>query len=653
MAGFERLCKESPDGSMASGYSPGMNVASSHNQKDSNCNLDSDTLLCDPCKFDETKEQAVGFCSVCLEYLCNSCIKEHKKAKMTRGHRVILQEIQTNAAAFKEIRKLIICPFHADMNIVYRCDDHDVLACISCKAETHRKCENVYEIGKSNGSDTVLKDVLDSLREIEEASRNVQKAKKENIDHLYQEQSKILYETKTYCEEIINTVKEHEVKIENETKEKIELAVSEVKKDLDESTRLAEEGENSKNMVEAVLKYMANDTAVIIAHQLNSKAQQVRSNIDKLSKNHLSVHLVKDQNVSDFPKLGTLFIKHHKKPDAEEKQVLPQEYHVIENSSDAVLDSRETSPFTDACKIKTATVKNERTKVKSSLERRVTYQNQYCVESNDSKFCSVLGSVIFPDGQLLIIDIDNSKLKLLSEQFVLQSTLRLPGKPVRVCAIDSDSVAVSFESVKRINRYRIFSSEIIYEGGFKTDLYNFGIAYNGVNIVALMSNRHYGTENNAYEDIIEIQVMDVTNGSVLETISNLRKVNNMKYVLRDIQALHVNERNELIVAEANGVTCFAISKGKRQTIATAKTWYTCHGVIEKNSIENITSDKDSVYVCVRNGTILQMAIEDYRINRVIISNIGSSARTVSVDNERDCIVVGCFNDDYIHVFSFK
>ncbi|WAR05354.1 hypothetical protein MAR_020723 [Mya arenaria] len=46
-------------------------------------------IFCEACQYDDSFEEATGFCVTCSEYLCQTCCRDHKRNKVTRIHSLL------------------------------------------------------------------------------------------------------------------------------------------------------------------------------------------------------------------------------------------------------------------------------------------------------------------------------------------------------------------------------------------------------------------------------------------------------------------------------------------------------------------------------------------------------------------------------------
>lgn len=225
---------------------------------------------------------------------------------------------------------------------------------------------------------------------------------------------------------------------------------------------------------------------------------------------------------------------------------------------------------------------------------------------------------------------------------------------IRICAISSFTVAVSFERVKRINRFTVNGNTLSYDGGFATELFNDGITFDGSNIVAIASDVGFSSNNNAKTGLVQIEVRNAYDGNIIHVIKDFKVVSKKcrSLFLRNTVGICFADDGSMIIAKMNRVSRFVLKEESSKTVAVQQNFYVCSGDIEKDDIENVASDRDSVYVCTTSGSVLQMSLIDFEINRVILTDVDKQIRSVTVDNNNNRMIIGCDKDDDIHVYSF-
>ena len=111
-------------------------------------------VFCTPCEIDGGQETPEGYCEVCKEYLCSTCIIYHRKFRMTKQH-IILQgdDIPSKSTQEKSVidTDLQVCSEHPEEFLKYFCQNHAQCGCSTCIVENHRHCTVGHILTLSKG----------------------------------------------------------------------------------------------------------------------------------------------------------------------------------------------------------------------------------------------------------------------------------------------------------------------------------------------------------------------------------------------------------------------------------------------------------------------------------------------------------------------
>ena len=102
--------------------------------------------FCDACRRADEEEVATDWCKFCLESLCLSCVKFHKRNAASQNHELI--PLPNEVKVPNKIESRASCNGH-NAPVEYMCFDHEELCCPKCVCTNHRKCNRVDEIDKT------------------------------------------------------------------------------------------------------------------------------------------------------------------------------------------------------------------------------------------------------------------------------------------------------------------------------------------------------------------------------------------------------------------------------------------------------------------------------------------------------------------------
>nr|XP_022310584.1 uncharacterized protein LOC111115949 isoform X2 [Crassostrea virginica]XP_022310585.1 uncharacterized protein LOC111115949 isoform X2 [Crassostrea virginica] len=102
--------------------------------------------FCYECRRENEEEVATDWCKSCLESLCRTCVKFHKRNAASRNHELI--PVSNKGKILIENESRVLCKDHS-VSLKYMCVDHEELCCAECVCTKHRKCNQVDEIEKT------------------------------------------------------------------------------------------------------------------------------------------------------------------------------------------------------------------------------------------------------------------------------------------------------------------------------------------------------------------------------------------------------------------------------------------------------------------------------------------------------------------------
>lgn len=161
-------------------------------------------IYCHPCSFEGNHVAAVGYCTLCEEHLCKTCLNVHRKQSATRKH-VILDEDQMPKSQKKGQSVCSeLCDSHVKETVRFYCPVHDQVGCAECMLFGHSPC-NVHLV--SDLSDTLRNgiDINHLNRKIEYfGSELIQRTRSLKISEkdISETHLKILNEIKAFRKEV-------------------------------------------------------------------------------------------------------------------------------------------------------------------------------------------------------------------------------------------------------------------------------------------------------------------------------------------------------------------------------------------------------------------------------------------------------------------
>ncbi|KAL4216398.1 hypothetical protein ACF0H5_024124 [Mactra antiquata] len=137
-------------------------------------------LICQPCYIDDIIKPAYGYCQNCLEHLCTSCYKSHKKSKPSRHHKLMDSTSMPKTQTFDATDTTVDegpadtlstpCEKHSEEYIKFYCNDHKNTLCCVCITLNHTKpcnVEYIPDISRNFLNSDALRKVISRTQSVE------------------------------------------------------------------------------------------------------------------------------------------------------------------------------------------------------------------------------------------------------------------------------------------------------------------------------------------------------------------------------------------------------------------------------------------------------------------------------------------------------
>ena len=241
-----------------------------------------DTMCCEPCHKDGNKVQADGFCVNCLDYMCNTCLKYHKK--YVRNH------TQLDSKNMPQDFCVERCTVHPNEFVKFycpRCDDTTCPECIPIKHQAEcSEFKHIPSYLQSRDIYTEFKEVKKSLNEVEKEATRIKEETDENLKQVSinrSDISKSINRQRKYMKERIEDQRIDIFKsLDNEKAEvirKLEEKQNQRKQQLFEQQKLI----NTRIEEEARKLDEQSKTYPIIMHKMASKSVNIESKLTSLT----------------------------------------------------------------------------------------------------------------------------------------------------------------------------------------------------------------------------------------------------------------------------------------------------------------------------------------------------------------------------------
>ncbi|KAH3898019.1 hypothetical protein DPMN_022216 [Dreissena polymorpha] len=349
-------------------------------------------FICLSCK-EQAKFNADFYCKTCLKLYCGKCIQLHDK--WFKKHSAYGRNDMKEWPVSKLVEEFLLkCEAHKDDKIEMLCDDHSHLCCTKCAFNNHSQCSKVTPINElTNKQPTDLQGLLVELETVLGEIKSLQISQEASVESLQ----------KTY--------NEHEAVL-------IEQVCGNLNADIDKwgNKYLGTSGKSKQyikeDMCRSVLSIL-NEFDNITVKELNEMKVEVIS--------------IKGSVTSSIHKCTSLH--------SDLLQLLEIVHKIGDNKELCLIASIKCKHIIQqALTLLGKSVKVFKAQGKSEHNVRIT---------SDSNTCWIQAICALPDGQVLVADNDNKRVKLLSQQYQVVSHWDVNAYPQAICLITPSEVAVA------------------------------------------------------------------------------------------------------------------------------------------------------------------------------------------------------------------
>ncbi|XP_060586134.1 uncharacterized protein LOC132741886 [Ruditapes philippinarum] len=454
---------------------------------------------CVQCEKKNIKKEADIYCVECQEYYCSPCTDLHKMFPLMSTHQFIDKSSFNTVILQKALPEK--CEAHKTELLDMYCADHDDVACVTCIAIKHRKCQHIHSIPgdvdylcKEIDADKTISELIRIKTKIEEAER----AKKLLIKELNVQKEKATESIRQFrkeIEEILDTFEKSTLKT------------------------LEEKYKNSKE-------------------KLGNEIKNLHRHIDELKLSSQKLTKSVGNKAQEFVAVKT-----------SRKQIIEAteaEAQSVTKSSDVKVEFIADSTIKDVLKdfktfglIAVSNTENLRDKM-YIVERKKQVNIKHV---NDLRQCSVNGSCFIDNELLFLTDYVNNTLKLINlSSESIKDQLNLEAAPMKICQISTNDFAVSLTN--QTVQFVTIGNKVYTTKQLKLDHRCYGLAYK--------DNKLFISDSGS-----ALYIYDM-NGTLLKKITTDGQGNEIFNANRDISVssdgnmIYVANYNSLIVLDLDG-----------------------------------------------------------------------------------------------------
>ena len=368
--------------------------------------------LCDPCKFGGIHINGSHYCNTCAEYLCTGCKDSHGRFKATRNHKIVSGK-DAGRDEHKASQFRVFCACDQTLEVSVYCETHNEAVCNTCKSTKHRKCNiNTLQAKGVTYKVSEIHKVIQKVHNLEDDIKTFQQDRDADVQRIESMVEKSREKIKTFRRDLDIYLDA----LENSMLSELEETAKKMHRDAEQhlptcTTTLKLLGDNAKMLDDAtkcsnVQMMFAADAKISkrlkeLESMMNDFRDEVKPPLLEFERNQKLLNLKQEVKT-----LGTL--------------------RVIES-----------------LKTKTENMNFLKMTVLSSREVQIKLPD-------DKNTPLITGCTFMVDGQLVLCDHNNYKIKLLSPKLSITGTLGLDSWPWDISAVDSNTAVVTLPDRKQL-----------------------------------------------------------------------------------------------------------------------------------------------------------------------------------------------------------
>ena len=367
-----------------------------------------------------------GFCNECNQFLCEDCLRVHRKLQGTRGHMISRGDDMPKSMADKP-PKFDYCDVHQRMPKDQFCDVHKILLCSQCVPLQHIDCpvESVHDTCKGVPS-SEINALYDKVSGFRTYLSSVVAQIELSVTDLEKQQANLVKSIQDLKDKSIAKIEKLFQEITSETKSTYETHTSDLGRD---KNKLNDVIANLESTLDDIDKMKGNtvDIKVFLRVQdILKDVEQCKSDTRKLKPSAMYVKMsftpekVMEEFLSSSYKMGSISI------DTSQPQIVITVPEISFPTSPS-----QSFPKPQGLSGRTSTRANCQVAVKATPFFQITAHKiaGYTTKLDNELTCVISDIAIMNDGRRLLADFSNKKIKLFSRDMKPLCSLSLSTRP--------------------------------------------------------------------------------------------------------------------------------------------------------------------------------------------------------------------------------
>ena len=582
---------------------------------------------CDPCYRDGSVGRVAGYCPKCVEFYCHSCLDSHRRFSTLARHVILYGEDMPSCQADKPV-KYELCETHDGEPRDRFCSDHCGIICGVCVIRQHKNCnvKPVSDVCKTLNISSEEQLFNQGAKSLLEYAKTVKQSVEDDSNNLDKEKENIVKDAKKHRDKIIQQA--------NKSFQDFSMELTQLYKERKDILARNNAGTDQNiSDIEFLLHSKPKSQGVRQFLDLCASADRLQLCADKLKSLDVTISRLQStfnmhiQPLSELQcKLGELSLE---KSTLHLDTPFPELYNPYKRQIQAGNQTaRSSSAVTGHPSLPVKLTKKDKINVKLK---------------DDTSDCLIFGLDTTVYGTVILADQDNCKLKVVSPEGQLLSSLTLPGKPKGVVVINKTEAAVSMAN-KQIGFIDIADSgDLSLKCIITMEQYVRGITATKNNLVVIC--------DTSTGSLRSVQMIDRRGKIMWTTTSDSEGKNLFKYAWY-LTTYSGDDCDTVIVTDWEGQTITVLDAG------TGKVVKVCY-VKGKKPWGVTVDDNGNVYVCYDSGEITVWS-KSMEVERCLVSGSAGLKFPHAMaynSRRRELLLSSTFDNtdyrDFIHIYSIS
>ena len=370
---------------------------------------------CGPCKNDGEIKESHYYCHVCDYYLCFDCKDEHETFKPTKHHSLIQAHLARGvASAVNKGKFAILCSCASKRAVEVYCEKHMEVICPSCKTIKHRSCKTCPIKDKINKH--TKKQLMDLMAKAKSLKAEIESCKQSG-----EANRKKLDSYKEDCKKDLAAFRRE-----------INMMLDKLEKDV-----LTKLDKASKQKLQAIEKQIADMTSSL--HALNADLDIMnRANKTNNDEVMFSANAKISKNLTEYDSLIKEIRNDMQSPE--------MKFHKNTKLTDILKIDEGLGRIAPS---ESSDISFPKTGQMDILDMMVKSTKEVNIELPDDSYApDITGCTFLSNGNILLCDNWNKKMKLLDSDMTVKKSLKLSDRPWNVAAVSENEAIITFYDLK-------------------------------------------------------------------------------------------------------------------------------------------------------------------------------------------------------------